>query len=106
MHTFRFVVGYMVILLVCFVSARPAISLLMVVYNDFDWIEDVIMLLDPFVSEILIVDGPYQPLVSALNESGLLYDEPHKPTKLSVLISSNSKVRYHYGVWAHEGAKR
>lgn len=81
------------------------ISVCMAFYNDFDFIDDAVSLIEGMVDEIIVVDGPYGYAIESLNFMGEYYDEDNPPAELETL-RNHPKVKYFYDVWENEITKR
>lgn len=83
------------------------ISIYVQLYYDLDFLEDILIYLNNFVDEIVIVDGPYSYCVEFLRKCNLLYDENTKPIKLNNIIEKfKNKISYYYSIWENEKQKR
>ena len=83
------------------------ISIYITLYQDLDFLKDILKYLDKFVNEIIIVDGPYEYCIELLQKLDLYYNESNKPIVLQEIINeNNNKVKYFYKHWKNEKEKR
>jgi hypothetical protein len=87
-------------------SIKEKISCYISFYYDYDFLEDIINELDNYVSEIILVDGPYSYCVDTLKKFDLFYERVNKPIEINNIIKKNSKIKYFYGIWDNEKDKR
>lgn len=83
------------------------ISAYTILYYDTEFLDHIYNILDQYVDEFIIVDGPYQYCLPFLNKLGLIYNEHNKPAELNRIIEKyGSKIKYYYKVWKDEKEKR
>ena len=82
------------------------ISVYIILYQDLQFLEDIIKGIYDFVDEIIIVDGPYIYNIESFKELDLYYDENNKPIELTNLIKNYSKIKYEYKIFQKEEEKR
>lgn len=86
--------------------SRHKISVYFILYHDLQFLYDIIARIDPYVDEIVIVDGPYTYSVDILRKCNLLYDEANRPSELTNIINKYPKIVYRYAVFNCEEEKR
>ena len=88
----------------------PNMCLDFVIYNDFYLLSSIVPLVQKYVAEIVIVDGPYKAMIPLLKRTSLFYDETTIPLKLKETINAWRKegleVKYIYKEWESEYEKR
>jgi hypothetical protein len=87
-------------------SIKEKISCYISFYYDYDFLEDIINELDNYVSEIILVDGPYSYCVDTLKKFDLFYEHTNKPIEIDNIIKKNYKIKYFYDIWDNEKDKR
>jgi hypothetical protein len=91
--------------------ANKTISLIVAVYYDIDMLSDVIRPVSPYISEIVIVDGPREMSMVLLEPMGLVYNESTSTVK-SFFFNEirhqfpDIKLVYRFKVWADEKEQR
>lgn len=84
-----------------------SISCYLSIYNDFDFIENILDKINDYINEIIIVDGPYNYCLTTLKDINYFYDETNLPLELEDFIKKyGNKVKYFYGIWNNEKEKR
>ena len=86
---------------------QPKISVYIISFHDFGFLNKVIENIYSLVDEIILVDGPYIYCIDVLNKLNLLYDETCKPIDLTkILIKYSNKIKYFYKVFNSQEEKR
>ena len=91
-------------------EACPPISLLYVVYHDIDLAEVVLEAILPYISEIVVVDGPRSGMIPLLRSQGLFYHRLSSTVRKFFRdwskIHPNITLKYHYEIWEDEFKQR
>jgi len=88
----------------------PNMCLDFVIYNDFYLLSSIVPLVQPYIAEIVIVDGPYKAMIPLLKKTALYYNESSIPAKLKSAITTwqdlGIHVTYIHKEWESEYEKR
>lgn len=89
----------------------PKISAIYPVWYETDMMLPVIQAVAPFVSELVVVDGPRRATIPLMASMGLMYTADDSPVKrvLDNIIKPafpHISVKYHYQVWDDEKGQR
>ena len=93
------------------VAVNKSISLIVAIYYDIDMIGEVIRTVSPYISEIVIVDGPRELSMVLLEPMGLVYNESTSVVR-SYFFNEirrqhpDIKLVYRFKIWADEKEQR
>lgn len=82
------------------------ISVYIIFYHDLQFLDTIIARIDPFVDEIILIDGPYKYSIPLFRLTGLYYNETTKPDQLTKIILKYPKIKYFFREFENEEEKR
>ena len=82
------------------------ISVYIILFHDLQFLDDIINLLNDYVDEIIIIDGPYKYACDTLKQFDLFYDTTNLPNQLQFIIHKYNKIKYEYKIFDTEEEKR
>ena len=82
------------------------ISVYIILFHDLQFLDDILNLINDYVDEIIIIDGPYKYACDTLKQFDLFYDTTNLPEQLQFIIGKYNKIKYEYKIFDTEEEKR
>ena len=78
------------------------ISVYIILFHDLQFLDDILNLINDYVDEIIIIDGPYKYACDTLKQVDLFYDTTNLPEQLQFIIGKYNKIKYEYKIFDTE----